>query len=404
MSSPNQKALIIGGGIAGPVVALFLKRAGIASAIYEARSEDNSYTGAFLNLAGNGIKVLKALDVDKAVVAAGSPVPRMILWNGKGKRLGEVANGARNGLDRSVAIRRGDLQRALHEAAISQGIEIHFGRKLRQIEEKGQGICATFEDGTAACGDFLVGCDGVHSRTRQIINPGAPKPSYTGLISTGGFTCRPSLPPTPDTQHFIFGRRAFFGYHVRASGEIYWFNNHERRQEPDRGEIEAIPGDVWRQRLLAMHSDDLPLIGEIIGATEGDIVGYPIYDIASQPLWHKGAVVLVGDAVHAVSPSSGQGASLAMEDAGVLARCLRDIPDRRQAFALYERLRRERVERIVKWARRFGDNKSPATPFQAWFRDLMMPFFLKFAASPSSLDWLHDYQLEWDRPMARAVR
>jgi flavin-dependent dehydrogenase len=60
--------------------------------------------------------------------------------------------------------------------------------------------------------------------------------------------------------------------------------------------------------------------------------------------WHRGPVVLIGDAVHAVSPSAGQGASLAMEDALVVAKCLRDIPDTGRAFAACERLRRERAE------------------------------------------------------------
>jgi 2-polyprenyl-6-methoxyphenol hydroxylase-like FAD-dependent oxidoreductase len=405
MHTNAKKALIIGGGIAGPVAAMFFKRAGVDAEVYEARREIDNYTGWFLNLAGNGIEVLKTLGIDAAISAEGSPAPRMIISSANGKRLGEVRNGARAGLTESVIIRRGVLQQRLHEAALSQGVTIHFGKQLHGIEVLGDhGVIASFEDGTTARGDFLVGCDGVHSRTRRIINPGAPQPTYTGLISTGGFANHPVLPPTQDMQHFFFGKRAFFGYHVRSSGEIYWFNNHARSQEPGRSELNAIVSEDWKQRLLEMHREDLPLIQEIIRSTEGGIGGYPIYDISTQPIWHKGPVVLVGDAVHAVSPSSGQGASLALEDAAVLAKCLRDIPQIERAFATYEGIRRARVERMVKWARSLGGLKMASNPIQIWFRDLMVPLFLKFSANSTALDWVYAYKVDWDVPLGEEAR
>jgi 2-polyprenyl-6-methoxyphenol hydroxylase-like FAD-dependent oxidoreductase len=397
MNTHTRKALIIGGGIAGPVAAMFFKRAGIDAEVYESRSQAEQYAGWFLNLAGNGIAVLKSLGIDAPISAAGSPAPRMIIWSGKGKQLGEVRNGARAGLTESVLIRRGVLQQLLHEAAACQGIPIYFEKQLRSIEiTDGRGVIASFEDGSTASGDILVGADGIHSRTRQIINPDAPKPVYSGLVSTGGFTSRPALPPTPSTQHFLFGKRAFFGYHVRSSGEIYWFNNHGRAQEPGRSELNAIVSEDWKQRLLEMHRGDLPIVQEIIRSTECGIGAFPIYDIPPQPIWYKGPVVLVGDAVHAIAPSSGQGASLAMEDAAVLAKCLRDTAPLDQAFAKYERLRRERVERMVTWARSLGGAKLATNPIQVWFRDLLMPFFLKFAANPAALDWIYAYNPDQD--------
>ena len=396
MRMNNRKAIIIGAGTAGPVAAMFFKRAGIDAEIYESRSEVESYTGWFLNLAGNGIGVLKTLGVEAAMVAEGSPAPRMIISSGNGKQLGEVRNGARSGLTESIIIRRGELQRHLNDAARQRGIQIHFSKRLSKIDMTDNGVVASFEDGTTASGDFLVGADGIHARTRQIINPDAPKPTFTGLVSTGGFTDNLDLPPTPNTQHFIFGKRAFFGYHIRSSGEIYWFNNHGREQAPGRAELMQIVSEDWQQRLLEMHRDDLPLIREIIQSTDSGIGAFPIYDIPPQPIWHKGRVVLVGDAVHAVSPSSGQGASLAMEDAAVLAKCLRGSDSLEQGFATYESIRRERVERMVKWARTFGGAKLATNPIQVWLRDLMMPVFLKFAANPTALDWIYDYKVNWD--------
>ncbi len=95
MNRSRMKALIIGCGIAGPVVALFLQRAGIDAEIYEARAESTDYGGSFLNMACNGLGVLKTLGLDDQVSSQGSAIPRMMIWSGKGKRLGEVRNGAR---------------------------------------------------------------------------------------------------------------------------------------------------------------------------------------------------------------------------------------------------------------------------------------------------------------------
>ena len=151
--------------------------------------------------------------------------------------------------------------------------------------------------------------------------------------------------------------------------------------------------------MLDLFREDMPLISELIRATESTIIGYPFYDIPTQPLWHKGRVVLVGDAIHAISASAGQGASLAVEDAIVLAKCLRDREDHALAFATYERLRRARVERMVQYGRSLSRQKVLTNPIQVEFRDRLMPFFLKLFANPAALDWVYSYQVDWDEPV-----
>ena len=91
----------------------------------------------------------------------------------------------------------------------------------------------------------------------------------------------------------------------------------------------------------------------------------------------------------------GQGASTALEDALVLARCLRDLPGPEQAFTTFEALRRERVEKIVAVARRNGQQKAITNPVGAFLRDLMLPLFIKLSGSP---DWLYGHRLEWKPP------
>src|SRR5260221_6807293 len=125
-----------------------------------------------------------------------------------------------------------------------------------------------------------------------------------------------------------------------------------------------IVSDAWQERMLDLFQGDLPLISELIRATESPIIGYPIYDIPTQPIWQKGPVVLVGDAIHAVSPGAGQGASLAVEDAIVLAKCLRDREDLSQVFATYEHLRRALVEHMVRYVRSLGHAEVINNPIQ----------------------------------------
>ncbi len=94
-----------------------------------------------------------------------------------------------------------------------------------------------------------------------------------------------------------------------------------------------------------MHRHDHESIAKIIRSTESQIGRWPGYDMPSLPGWHEGPVCLIGDAAHATLPSAGQGASMALEDAIVLAKCLRDLPDAERAFAAFETLRKDRVEK-----------------------------------------------------------
>src|SRR4029079_5324002 len=107
-----------------------------------------------------------------------------------------------------------------------------------------------------------------------------------------------------------------------------------------------------------MCADDAGPALDIIGATTGELAAFPVYDMPIVPTWHRESMVIIGDAAHATSPSSGQGASMAIEDAIVLAKCLRDCDGISQAFATYERLRQTPVERVVAYSARVGQSKT----------------------------------------------
>lgn len=392
-SHTTRKALIIGCGIAGPATALFLKRAGVDSIIYEAEEQADQYAGLFLNLARNGMRVLKVLGIDEQIRQEGIALHTMKMVSGKGKLLGNV--GQKSGEPQGYTIKRGILQKALREEALRQGITIEYGMKLKSIETNhSRGVMVAFEDGTTATGDFLVGCDGIHSRVRRMVIPNAPSPSYTGLISFGGFLRSHSIPSEVGIQTMVFGKRAFFGYLVKDGEEVFWFGNMNYSGAPTRRELQSIPQAEWRKTINGLYANDIEPLPEIVRSTTDEIGVYPIYDMPSVSAWYDQSVVLVGDAVHATSPNAGQGASLALEDAIVLAKCIRDIPDVERAFSEFQKLRRERVEQIVKYSRRIGQRKHATNPVQVFFRDLMLPMFLK-SANENSQRWMYDYQVEW---------
>jgi FAD-dependent urate hydroxylase len=106
----------------------------------------------------------------------------------------------------------------------------------------------------------------------------------------------------------------------------------------------------------------------------------------------------VGDAAHAPSPTSGQGASMAAEDGVVLAQCLRDLPGIPEALAAYERLRRRRVERIVAQGARTGSVKTPG-PVGRVLRDLALPLVFRFLVTDRSQAWIYHHHIDWDAPV-----
>jgi 2-polyprenyl-6-methoxyphenol hydroxylase-like FAD-dependent oxidoreductase len=204
------RVLIVGGGVAGPVTAMALQRAGIDAALYEAHAPSTEEVGSYLTVATNGIDALRAIDADAPVLAAGFPTPTNMLWSGSGGRLGAVSNG---GVlpDGTTAhtIKRARLYRVLHQQAAARGLRIEYGRRLVDAQATPDGVTARFADGTTAAGDLLVGADGVHSATRAIIDPAAPGPRYVGLVNFGGYTHQAAPGSAePGVWHMIFGRQA----------------------------------------------------------------------------------------------------------------------------------------------------------------------------------------------------
>ncbi|MCN9242287.1 FAD-dependent monooxygenase [Streptomyces sp. RY43-2] len=124
----------------------------------------------------------------------------------------------------------------------------------------------------------------------------------------------------------------------------------------------------------------------------------------SVPHWYRGRMALVGDSAHAPSNSSGQGVSLAVESAGELARCLRDLPDLATGFAAYERRRRPRVEKIASDAAKTNNQKAAGPVARTLFR-LMAPIATKTFMRPEKmLGPVHGYRIDWEDTVAACLK
>lgn len=233
-TNTGRTAVIIGCGIAGPVLAMFLQRVGFTPIVYERRPEPRDEAGFFLNLAPNGLDVLDTLGIREDVEAVGTPTTKIVFQNHRGKQLAENP-------ESTLLLKRGRITRVLREAAIDSGIAVEFGKRLTDVATDAGGlVTAHFEDGSTADGDLLVGCDGIHSRTRRSIMPDAPDPEYLGVIDSGGFTHDAPVEPSDGVFRMTFGTEAFFGYQVIPSGEVYWFENFHQSTAPDSEQLEAV--------------------------------------------------------------------------------------------------------------------------------------------------------------------
>ncbi|MFC9437686.1 FAD-dependent oxidoreductase [Nocardia sp. NPDC057030] len=398
----TKTALIIGAGIAGPVTALALQQAGITATVFEAYEGTADNVGGTLTVAPNGLAALKTVGADELVQAAGHRLHAMVMETGRGRKLMQVD--ALPGLPPSYVMRRADLFGVLHDHAVASGITIEHGKRLVDVSETTTGVVATFADGTSAEGDILIGADGIHSTVRTLIDHTAPSPEYTGLMSFGfgDFAAATRLSDGAagdiDAMHFAFGKRAFYGYWRQPDGSDMFFSNYPQPQPMTLAEAKAIPAEQWLANLRAAHAEDVPG-QQLFERTSVDkmIVAGPMERMPHLPHWHRGRLVLVGDSAHAPSSSSGQGASLAIESAIELARCLRDIPDPATAFAAYEHLRRPRVEDISDNAAKTNNGKTSGPIAKAVF-GLVMPLATRTFLQPEKMFGpVHRYVIDWDQ-------
>jgi len=401
MPENSKKVIIVGGGIAGCVLALALDKIGMKSEIFEARKIPEDNVGLFHYLSSNAMNVYKVIGIHDKLKDLGHVCNGVIHYKENGKQLARIdeKDSLKDYGANSIMIKREFLTRTLREEVLSKQIPIHFGKKINDITNIGQlNVTAHFEDGTSAEGNLLVGCDGIYSKTRSIILPNSPKPYYTKMVATAGYSKIKITDKELNIAHSNYGKKGFLAYFVIPdSDEVWWWNGVSYPKEETREAIEKISNEKWQQVMIEMYAEDSPVIQDIIKSNEINFLKYPISDMLSVDTWYKQNVCLIGDAVHATSPANGQGAAMASEDGLMLAKCLRDVDDIEQAFEKFQQLRQKRVEKIVKIGRTAGDGYLVTNPIKKWFRNTMMVVMLNSPFFGRMKDFFFGYTVEWEK-------
>jgi 2-polyprenyl-6-methoxyphenol hydroxylase-like FAD-dependent oxidoreductase len=434
----TRTALVIGGGIAGPVAAMALRKAGIEATVYEAT--DNEATGseatgseptvhkatvhkaadspkrsgrsgrsgrsAGMTIAPNGLQALEVIDAAETVRAIGIPVTALALRSWTGRQLAQLAPPAE--LPTTRFVWRTELHEAIAAETERRGIPLHTGKRLLDATDTGTGVTARFSDGSQARADILIGADGLRSTVRSLIDPTTPKPHYAGVQTFAARVPKTELPSTEGVLHMCYGKQAYIGYQIFDDGSAAWSVNLPHREPMTSAEAQAVGAKEWLKRLREAFTGDRTAAPELLADTapEDLLITGPTETMPPVRTWSRGRMILIGDAAHATAPTSGQGASLATESAVELARCLRDLPFA-EAFTTYESLRHPRVDRILKHTTATATATSaaartatpkPAGPLSRALRDAVLPVAMKVGGGGGAVwgAWQFEHRIDWD--------
>jgi salicylate hydroxylase len=352
----KQRALrvaIIGGGIGGLTTALAMRRAGIDVRVFE-QAKEFTEVGAGVALGPNAVRLLGRLGLEQRLdtIAFRPSAYQRRRWH-DGKILADSSRSGVLGRQMSLTVHRAQLLDLLLGSVADESLLP--GRRCTAIEERDDAVRLTFEDGSAETADVAVGADGIHSVVRATYQHDTPV--FSGKIAYRGLIPMERLSFLGEDRHlhrmWLGPGQHFLTYPV-AAGTVMNVVAFVPADGTWAVESWSAPGDVLR---LAEHFDGWdPTVLGIIRALHRTM-RWGLYDREPLPRWSVGRVTLLGDAAHPMLPHQGQGAGQSVEDAIVLARCLeRAVPDTVPDWLrLYERIRKERTERVQHASRISGE-------------------------------------------------
>jgi 2-polyprenyl-6-methoxyphenol hydroxylase-like FAD-dependent oxidoreductase len=349
MSTP-RRVLVIGGGAAGNAVSILLRRAGVTVDLIEARPDWNATTGSGITLQGNALRVLRELGVWDEVSASGYAFGSLGVTIPDGTVIHENEDIRTGGEDlpATLGMRRPRLQQILIDAVRASGAAVRLGTTAKTLEQDADGVSVRFTDDTTGRYDLVIAADGLNSTTRAAIGI-ADKPEPTGMAIWRTPAPRPKGVTRTD---LAYGGPAYIaGYCPTSEDTLYAYVVEANR---DRA---SIPPETYAdemRRLAQAYGGVWPEIVEHI--TDPAKVNYTWFDkLLVEGSWHRGRVVLVGDAAHCCPPTIAQGAAQSLEDASVLAELLRSGRDwDDELFQAYYERRIPRVRTVVEASVQIG--------------------------------------------------
>ncbi|WP_329228613.1 FAD-dependent oxidoreductase [Streptomyces sp. NBC_01460] len=348
--SRTRKVLVIGGGAAGNAITVLLRRAGVDVDLIEAKDDWNATAGSGITLQGNALRVLRELGVWEQVEASGYGFGSVGITAPDGTVL-HAQDDIRSGgddLPATVGMQRPQLQQILIDAVRASGADVRLGVRATTLDQDRDGVAVRFTDGTDGRYDLVIAADGLGSTTRAAIGIAA-KPEPTGMAIWRVAAPRPVGLTRTDLAYG--GPAHIAGYCPTSETTLYAYVVEANR---DRASIPPESYADEMRRLTSAYGGFWPEITETI--TDPSKVNYTWFDrMLIEGSWHRGRVVLVGDAAHCCPPTLAQGAALSLEDAWVLAQMLTgsDTWDDSLFQAYYER-RITRVRPVVEASVQIG--------------------------------------------------
>jgi len=336
------RILIVGGGIAGLTLATALHQLGLDAVLIE-RNPRWDPVGGGIAVQPNAMRVLQQLGIASDVKQAGAVIRRWLYRDQAGSVLCDIALEPLWG---EVGPFIGIERTKLHDALKSNVQSFRLGTTVASLTQQDQGVLVTFSDGSVGEYGLVVGADGVHSTVRQLAF-GAATPTYGDQMAWRSVAS--ICPPEQDAVQFWLGSGSFFGLCPVGGGRTYGFGNmtEPRFHDQMEGRLRrlrdrfAAYGEAIQDYLAALEHDEQIHCGPI--------------EWLEANSWQRGRIVLIGDAAHASSPMMGQGGSMAMEDALVLAERLEMAADVGSALAMFAERRRPRVDWVQQQSRILGE-------------------------------------------------
>ena len=349
--------IIAGGGLGGLTTALALARHGFTVRVLEGAAEFGAI-GFGIQFGPNVFHVLDRIGVTAAVLEKADAPPAVLMIDAlNGKEVTRVATGIPGFRARFkypyIIIHRIDLHNALLDACRRDPLITLVGDAMvTHFDESRGGVTVKTEDGRSFEGALLVGADGIRSRTRaQILADGDPLPN--GFM--GFRTIVPMGDVTADVQRDIVALWGGPGFHIvhypLRHGTLFNIVAVFRRSaHSERGDVAAYRAEL-EQAYRNAHPTMKALLA-MLDLQRRQAIG----DRDPIRHWHKGRVVLLGDAAHPTLQSLAQGACMAIEDGSCLADCIADADgDHEAAFRRYESARSLRTARVTVESRYMWD-------------------------------------------------
>ena len=337
----HRKVLVVGGGIAGMSFARAACRRGIEVHVIELEPK---VVGVGIFLSGNTLRALDDIDVAHACVREGWPIASLRLVDTDGKIVEEkpMPQIAGDDLPRAAAIPRRTLARILQDSAQEVGAKVRIGLTVNEIYEETNGATVVLSNGAREQYDVVVGADGIYSKVRTCLFGEQFKPAHMGQ---GGWRFMTPRHPRVDTQFMVVTADRKVGFIPLDQDWMYVLAT---VKDPQKAWVDLARTPALFREVLAPVST--PLVQEMCSrldeADPATVMWRPFETFFMERSWHKGHVVLIGDAVHSMTPHLTSGGGMAIEDSVVLARWLSADCSVSEALDRFFRQRYERVRKI----------------------------------------------------------